>query len=238
MVEISTIVQTSLATVTGVGLTLTDTWQVVIGDRIAAYRLKNAVALQSKVEAELKKSGLKLNAAKVPDRYAFAWFEEATKQDEDEIQDIFAKLLARAAAENEDALDRRLLDIVSRFTPDDAKVFKSIYDGLNWKYINRVKRNYIETLSWYRVQSLAKEYGAKSADRPIEHLIALGLLSQSFDLNSREIGGAINMAVLTNRAPDVSNFELKDEAQSTVTGISLYLALYPLASDEAEQQPA
>lgn len=95
MLDISTIVQTGLATVTGAGLTLTDTWQALIGDRQAAYRLMNAMKLQPKIQAELKKSGLKLNSAKVPDRFAFAWFEEATKQDEDEIQNIFANCLYR-----------------------------------------------------------------------------------------------------------------------------------------------
>ena len=95
--------------------TLGDAWAAVIGDRVAAWRLKNAAALQIKVNEEVAKLGLKLDRPKIPERYAFAWFDEATKQDQPEIQDLFARLLAKAAAGEKGALDRRHLEIITRF---------------------------------------------------------------------------------------------------------------------------
>ena len=55
---------------------------------------------------------MKVDRTQIPERYAITWFEEATKQDEPEIQQLFARLLARAAAGDEDAADRRQLEIL------------------------------------------------------------------------------------------------------------------------------
>lgn len=104
---------------------LSDAWSAVLGDKIAAWRLRNAAATQVKLHDELKRMGVSLNHAKIPERYAFAWFDEATKQDEPEIQDLFARLLAKAAAGDKDAGDRRNLEILTRMTPMDAST-------LNW----------------------------------------------------------------------------------------------------------
>jgi hypothetical protein len=226
MVELTAIVQTGLGAVAGVGLSLTDTWQALIGDRIAAWRLTNALKMQPKIDAELKKAGVKLNAAKVPDRYAFAWFEEATKQDEDEIQELFAKLLAQAAAGNEDALDRRLLEIVTRMTPDDAKVFKAIYDNISWKRYEK-KSIYLTSWSWENVRRAANGAIVSDPQKTIEHLTTIGLMSEGIDLDIKAIGAAISSAFQNNRPPDIRNIQLKHRAEATQIGISLYVALYP-----------
>jgi hypothetical protein len=102
---------------------VSETWAAIIGDKIANWRLVNAAKLQLKVQREFKKLGLEPNTDKIPERYAITWFEEASKQDEDEIQDLFARLLARAASGDDDALDRRNIEIVSKLTPNDAALF-------------------------------------------------------------------------------------------------------------------
>lgn len=111
-----------------VGQTLSDTWSTAIGDRVGFWRAKNAMRYQLLLAEEAKRLGLKVNPTKIPDRYAFAWFEEATKHDEPEIQVLFARLLARAA---DDAVmadpDRRLIDVLSRLTPADALLFQRLY---------------------------------------------------------------------------------------------------------------
>lgn len=85
---------------------------------------------------------------------------------------------------------------------------------------------------------IAEKCGAVRADKSVEHLTTLGLLSQNFELNTRAIASAISNAFQTNREPDVRNFELKDQALSTATGISLYLALYPPTVDHADAPAA
>lgn len=117
-------VQTALAPAGG---TLSEAWAAVIGDRIAAWRLKNAAALQVEVNRQCAELGLKLDRAKIPERYAVAWFEEATKQDEPEIRILFARLLAKAANGDPAAGDRRLIEIVGRLTPLDARVLTWLF---------------------------------------------------------------------------------------------------------------
>lgn len=46
--------------------------------------MTNAAAIQKAVDAEVKALGLRVDCAKIPERYALTWFEEATKQDEAE----------------------------------------------------------------------------------------------------------------------------------------------------------
>jgi hypothetical protein len=206
--------------------TLSDAWQAIIGDRVAAWRLKNAMALQAKASQEARRLGLSLNAARIPERYAFAWFEEATKQDEPEIQQLFARLLARAAAGDDDASDRRLLEILTRLTPMDATV-------MDWMFRNTADPadhpRWDEKAVWKSVRDL---WGASSS-LSVEHLITLGVFERSFALkpNSQHLqewsAGDIRNAVVQGRELDV-------ELLATETGMSLHRALAPIAGATGE----
>ena len=81
-----------------VGETLGDLWRGIAGDRVGQWRLRNAMELQKKTFQEAKRLGLVINPDRIPERFAIAWFEEATKADEPEMEILFARLLARAAA--------------------------------------------------------------------------------------------------------------------------------------------
>lgn len=155
---------------------LSETWAAIIGDRIANWRLVNAAKLQLKARVQFKKLGLRPNIDKIPERYAITWFEEASKQDEDEIQDLFARLLARAAAGDDDALDRRNIEIVSKLTPNDATLFLEMAAG-GWG-----ARRYSNTLHWIETGKFfspdATKVEVKKFSRSYEHLITLGLLSR------------------------------------------------------------
>ena len=116
-----------------IGTTLSDAWALAIGDRMASWRARNAMKYQPLLQQEAARLGLTIKHAKIPDRYAFAWFEEATRQDEPEIQLLFARLLTRAAAEQgsaEHTPDRRLIDVLGRLTPADALLFQRLYSDL------------------------------------------------------------------------------------------------------------
>ena len=162
------------------GSTLSDTWFALVGDRVSAWRLRNAASLQAKVLSEVTALGLKIDRAKVPDRYALTWFDEATKQDEPEIQDLFARLLARAATGDHDALDRRHIEVVTKLTPMDAKVFE-------W-FFSKAKPG---------VQPDGEEFGLWRAVRKeidpeawlsFEHLMMLALVERRFDSVKKEEG--------------------------------------------------
>jgi hypothetical protein len=155
---------------------LSDAWQAILGDRIAAWRLTNAAKTQIKVKKEFDRLGLRPNNNRIPERYAITWFEEASKQDEEEIQDLFARLLAQAAAGNEAALDRRNLEIVSRLTPDDAALFQELADG-GWG-ARRFKNTYCWDEGRHFFTDKSTKVKVERFNRSFEHLITVGILSR------------------------------------------------------------
>ena len=108
-----------------VGTSLADVWQGLWGDRLAAWRLKNAAKLNDVLGKELAERGLALNLDKIPERFAYSWFDRASQEDEPEIQALVAKLLANAAEGNEAALERFNVDLLSRLTPRSAELFSA-----------------------------------------------------------------------------------------------------------------
>jgi hypothetical protein len=161
---------------------LSDAWSAVLGDKIAAWRLRNAAEIQVKLHEELKRLGVSLDNAKIPERYAFTWFDEATKQDEPEIQELFARLLAKAAAGDKEAGDRRNLEILTRMTPMDAQVFHWIFE----KCVNgRGAMIGREFVIW---SLITKEFGAV-AELALEHLIQLGLLEKHYGISGHSSSG-------------------------------------------------
>jgi hypothetical protein len=178
--DVGGIVSSASRSLAPIGATLSDTWSAIIGDRVAAWRLKNAAALQRAVDAEIGAMGLTLDRTKVPERYALTWFEEATKQDEPELLELFARLLVRAAAGDDDASDRRHLEILTHFTPEDAVAFK-------WFFGTSSQGQYpsfTEHEAWTKIKP---DLGDRSW-MAIEHLIALGVLERRFDTIKREEG--------------------------------------------------
>lgn len=185
---------------------LSDAWSAVIGDRVTAWRLKNAAALQIKVNEEVAKFGLQLDRSKIPERYAFAWFDEATKQDEPELQELFARLLARAAAGDQDALDRRHLEMLSRFTPIEARLLQRIPElGLK-------PPAYSAPFGIALYRALSDEEGQERATIAFEHLATLGVFDRYFSLKHGEYF-----------QPD--QYSVEEETALSATGISLCRAL-------------
>lgn len=214
-----------------VGNTLADVWQAIIGDRIASWRIANASKINDILVRRLAKNGARLDASKIPERYAFAWFEEASKQDEPEIQELFAKLLENAASGNDDALQRRNVELIGKFTPEDAaflNLFIDIYLGNAqiWrsertKYVS--KKEVLENV-------LSKEHNFKNP-MPLENLKNMGILD--IDIVSKIDGHHMKRCIKAETGnsdlyvwpEDI--IETHEEVSLTFTGQSLLTALFP-----------
>ena len=202
--EIAKILSPAVDALAPVGATLSDTWSALVGDRVSAWRLRNAAALQAAVIVQVKTLGLKIDRSKVPERYALNWFEEATKQDEPEIQELFARLLARAASGDEDALDRRHLDVLTKLTPRDARTF-------DW-FFSKVKLGVQPEGDEYALwRDVRAEIGIE-AWLSFEHLLMLALVERRFDVVTREEGFS------------EPSWSAKPQLMGTERGVSLYRA--------------
>lgn len=222
----------ALAPVTG--STLSDAWQAIIGDRVAAWRISNAAKLQAKVHAVIEESGLKTVPTKIPERYASTWFEEATKQDEPEIQDLFATLLAQAAAGDKDALDRRHIETLSRFTPLDAVVMRSFYTAADERPRQATLDGTVldpdyERVEWEFHRELKEQHGP-GAWQTVEHLTVLGVFERRIAVDRDSMRQLFSHASVDRRAelslPWHSNeLELQTLVGATESGWSLHRAL-------------
>jgi hypothetical protein len=164
---------------------------------------------QIKVEKEFDRRGLKPNNDRIPERHAITWFEAASKQDEDEIQDLFARLLAQAAIGNEAALDRRNLKIVSKLTLNGAALFQELADG-GWG-ANKVGNTYSwdESMRFFTYKPTA--VNVEKFSRSFEHLISVGILSRLTQSEEK----VVNRSLTT--APSIQIF-LKNIVIMTETG--------------------
>jgi hypothetical protein len=202
-----------------IGSTLAEFWQGVVGDKVAAWRIKNAGEISRKLDDQLLAQGLKIDRDQISDRYAFSWFEEATKQDEPELQELFARLLLNASQGDKDALDRRHLATLSLFTPIDALVFDRLFcqkkeKSLAMGFVPQLPRWPHET----QVHFLVKELGNEAANS-VEHLVNLGVLARGFEIKT---GVARNDL---RREAAIANLTIKNEIIATGLGWSLHLAL-------------
>jgi hypothetical protein len=202
-----------------VGNSLADVWQGIVGDRVAAWRINNAADISKKLDEKLAAKNVKIERDRISDRYAFTWFEEASKQDEPEIQELFAQLLLNASQGDSDALDRRHLSTLSQFTPIDAMVFDRLFypkDG-GVRFVG-----FAPSLPRWSHQSkvslLARELGDQ-APNAVEHLINLGVLARGFKLET-----GVNTRRLGAGAPAL-NVTVENEIIATGLGWSLHLAL-------------
>lgn len=188
--------------------TLGDAWQAIIGDRVAHWRLRNAMALQKRTNEEAARLGLSLNVSRIPERYAFTWFEEATKQDEPELQELFARLLARAAAGDEDAQDRRLIQVLSGLTPVDAAIFQRIYSDKPFPGVGAydVTRSITKPMTmdpakkgWPRdwAEALLETFHPGQVTKSIESLILAGLLEAGEHMEGERNRGSLPVPTAT-----------------------------------------
>jgi hypothetical protein len=183
---------------TPIGGTLSESWAALLGDRVAYWRAKNAMQYRPLLAAEAARLGLKLNAAKIPDKFAFAWFEEASKQDEPEIQVLFARLLARAAGpETSAGGDRRMIDVLARLTPADARLFQRMYSDQPFPGTGAYSdtksigddREQMWPIDW--LTSLLRHVDADYDPISMDNLVVQGCLGRSLRLDLSRSGGAV-----------------------------------------------
>ncbi|RST31294.1 hypothetical protein HMF7854_10945 [Sphingomonas ginkgonis] len=182
----------------------------MIGERVAAYRLKNAAALQMKVHEEVGKLGLRLDRSSIPERYALSWFEEATKHAEPEIQVLFARLLAKAATGDQDALDRRHLELLSQFIPIEARLLQRLPD-LGLKLLADPA-----PLPDGMYRAIIAEEGLEQASMAFEHLTAPQVFESTYTLLNGEY-----------LLPDPSSIEKVIVLSATGASLCRALAIFP-----------
>lgn len=228
-----------------IGNTLADVWQGIVGDRIAAWRILNAGEVSRQVSQKLAKSGVTLDRSKISDRFAFAWFEEASKQDEPELQELFATLLANAALGIPDALEKRNIDLISRMGPKDAQLLGIIIDNLvrQPNLFNTTPIIYFRAPEYRFLEKIKRDNGFEDS-LALESLQRLGIVDREIELNTMGLNNHFEEmanAIETQVADRISQLNIMTDLVEITYNISLSKTGYSLAkalSPESFPEPA
>lgn len=218
-----------------VGNSLADVWQALIGDRVSSFRLQNAAKLSSKLDKILRERGHTVDWERVPDRFAVSWFEHATNEDDSEIQDLFAQLLANAAEGCDSALKRKNVEIVASLSSSDARLLRAI-NGIYREKIADKKEGYVWLASWHEFTMSVTKFGEVVEDISYETIQNLGIIEveRSSSLNQQKLERWVKGKIgqdggggLFTTYPVDDAIEYSDEVNVSRTGRSLLRAIFP-----------
>lgn len=105
----------------------------LIGDRIREWRTRNLVESLSKTADYLRAKGIPLDRTKaLPMGEAYAMFEEASKQDDPTIQDMWAALLANAMDNDSDVrIEPAFVATLSSLRGAEARILEFLWSSNN-----------------------------------------------------------------------------------------------------------
>ncbi len=101
----------------------------IFEDKLKYMRWERQVRLMQKADEFLKARGLTHPSRSVPMKIAIPIMQGGSLEENDYLQDYYARLLANAADTNSETEVRRaFISILEDLAPNDAKVLKKIYD--------------------------------------------------------------------------------------------------------------
>ncbi len=100
----------------------------IFEDKLKYARWENELKLMLKAGQFLKEQGFDAPNKAIPLKLAVPLLQAASLEDDDYLQDLWAKLLVNSATENSNIdLKSMYIDILEKLTPLDAKILEKIY---------------------------------------------------------------------------------------------------------------
>lgn len=100
----------------------------IFEDKLKYMRWERQIRLMQRAEQLLKEIGLNRPTRAIPLKLAIPLFEAASLEDDDYLQDLWARLLVNAAnAECHISLQRVYIEILEQITPLEANILQKIY---------------------------------------------------------------------------------------------------------------
>ncbi len=101
----------------------------ILARRLAYYELVDFFRVVDKTKKLLSEWGI-TDARRVPLKLALPLLEAAALESDDDLQDMWARLLATAMDPSAEQIKRSYISILEEFEPDDAQVLLFVYQGL------------------------------------------------------------------------------------------------------------
>src|SRR4051794_16792901 len=156
----------------------------LIGDRLAYYRFERAIELQRKVEERLKAKGVH-SRKYVPVSFGFPIIEKATIEEDDNLQQLWANLLANSAdPKYTGKITRNFISILADIEPIDARILDLVVRG----YVELSDEQKSSTL--FVLGKMSENTGITLSDceNSVRNLMRLGLLKPGTVQGSLKFG--------------------------------------------------
>lgn len=198
--------------------------------------MTNAARLNKKLAEKFEKLGSTPDWERVPERYAIAWFSAATEEDDDDLQGLFADLIANAALGNADAALRRNVELVSQLSPQGAAFLKEMFEAFRGK-IEETETASVWLVDYPVFESRMTPENGQFDRQSFEDLMRLQVLEVERDTSldsaklERWLKGQIGRdgGGLYTTYPVEDALYASDEVSLTITGMSLIRALFPVS---------
>lgn len=182
------------------------------------HRYKLALKMFQETQQMLKDAGITPKA--VPPRLFVPILENASIEDDEELQSDWAALLANAAA-NASSVHPSFIEILRQLTPEDAQLLDKLYDSCVSKGTRRVT-------PWVDTAYVKRERRVEAGENPIEpfqNLIRLGLIQDEYEIDDRP--RAVDLKHTRFGSAKVPPSKLKSHDELTEFAMRFVLACRP-----------
>jgi hypothetical protein len=158
---------------------------LILGDQFSYWRQSRAVALNEKLKQKLVIRKERLEDLHAPPRIVMKIFEEGSTVDDDEIQDMWAGLLASSCTEDgKDDSNLIFINILSQMTAPEARIVNFTCQSCIWSYggLSRMSINVPDE----NLQKIARLYDTSLLLRELAHLGSLGLIILTYEQGPKD----------------------------------------------------
>jgi len=198
----------------------------ILGDQLKYYRLKQWIRINSKAAKLLE--GLNVEPSQLPIKVVLPLLEKASIEDDPDLQDMWAKLLANMSLSITSGLEVRMIDVMSQMTNLDARIFEFMYREfeINRREVHKFKRlqssRYldIENVPSELVVVLHDEIEIKFEDESefvkisLENLKSIGLITENreveIDYDNSTMDGSVIIDANGARVIDAGNYSISE----------------------------
>lgn len=179
----------------------------IIEDKFKYIRWERQIRLMLRANEFLKKEGLKSPNREIPIKFAVSLLQASSLEDDDYLQDLWAKLLVNAANKNSKVeLQRAYIDILERLSPLEAKILNIIY---TIPYDDMQHRGVITEHLPGSATAFTEKADKRNLKEPKEEVVLalanlhrLGCLSVSRSVGGGQLFGQVNPTLLGKKFVD------------------------------------
>jgi len=176
----------------------------IFEDKLKYMRWERQIRLMQRANDFLLKEGFAQPNQEIPLKFAVPLLEAASLEDDDYLQDLWAKLIVNSAIETSGiTINRTFIDILERLSPMEAKILNVVYEipyedmhhhGVDTRNLPRSAVSFPEKSA--QIERMEPPEEVKLA---LANLDRLGCISVSRSMGGGQLFGGLNPTLLGKR---------------------------------------